>query len=97
MLGGGFGPAALDGVRPDVLARVQAGMFHVPGMQAGGGVIPAVPHIAPALQQQGPQALLAQFLGGPPAADAGADHDGIVRGLRTLSLAGIDRWCHAAF
>src|SRR5262245_35883754 len=58
-----------------VLRRASAGIAEIPRVHAEGLVVLAVLHLAPALEHKRLKALFAQLLGGPPAADAAANHD----------------------
>jgi hypothetical protein len=49
-----------------------------PGWGGRGGIVLDVFDGAAAFEQEGAEAVLAKFLGGPAAADPGADDDGVV-------------------
>ena len=72
----------------DHLARQPTAVRELPGREIRGGIVLDVLDVAAALQYQRLQALLAQFLGGPAACDAGADDDGVESGGVRPSLAG---------
>ena len=58
--------------------RHLAPVLEIPGHFIGGGVVLAVLHVAPALQQQGLDPVVAKLFGGVAAAHARADHDRLV-------------------
>ena len=71
---------ALDRVVAVVqLLLAAAAVRELPGLQPLRDVVPAVLHVAAALEHQGLEPLLAQLLGGPATGDPGADDDRVVR------------------
>jgi hypothetical protein len=64
-----------------------AAVREVPGVFGGSGIILDVLHVPAAFEHQRFEAFFAKFLGRPAAADARADHNGIV-GLLRLGLSG---------
>src|SRR5579859_1812188 len=80
---GGFAvgvAAGHDGVVVEDFQGELAAVGKVPGIFCGGGIVLEVFHGAAAFEQEGCQALFAEFFCGPAAADAGADDDGVVLG-----------------
>src|SRR6266480_2432625 len=69
--------ARADGMTPEILLRGAAPVGQLPGILHGGWIV-AMPDHAPAIEHKGLQSLLGQLLGGPAAADARTDDDGIV-------------------
>jgi hypothetical protein len=66
-------------LRADVERHVAA-VRKLPGVQVGRGVVDAVFHVAAPFEHQRPEPFAAQFFGRPAAADARADHNGVVSG-----------------
>ena len=59
-----------------IFARGPVAVRQLPGIQQGGGIF-TVPDHAPAIENEGLQALLRELLRGPTSGDTGADNDGV--------------------
>jgi len=80
MLGGGFDRVALrdNGIFATELGRHGAAVRHLPRLEHRGGIVGDVLDVAAAFEDEGFEAVLAEFFGGPTAGHAGADDDGVV-------------------
>jgi hypothetical protein len=70
--------AAEDGVVVEDGVGQAAAVREFPGRFGGGGIVFEMFHVPTAFEEEGFQAFAAEFFGGPAAADAGADDDGVV-------------------